>query len=363
MKIKTYRAINMQKGLMMVKDEMGPQAVILETRNIRVGGFFGLFSKKMVEIVAASDYPEEIEKTEYEKPKEEIIKPPIPLMRYYTPVFKSRRLQVLYDFLVKNELEEVFSATLVGEIERELPSELLDDDDAIREKLSEKLKNSFLFSGPIDVDSSRKIVFFVGPTGVGKTTTIAKIAAFFTLNKKKRVALVSIDTFRIAAVEQLRTYAEILGVPFNVVFTPLELERIIKTHEDMDLILIDTAGRSPKNELRMSELKGFVAKIVPKEVYLVLSIGTRYQDLKDAVDRFTPLHIDRFIFTKLDESTLFLGNMVKLIREYKLPISYITFGQNVPDDIDVASVETILERCMYDEYNWGSGREIKADRN
>ncbi len=352
----------MQKGLMMIKDEMGPQAVILETRNIKVGGFLGFFAKKMVEIVAASDYPENEIKKNFLKENKEVSQPPIPLFKYYAPIFKSRKLQNLYDVLIKNELDETFSANLVGEIERELPLELLDDDEAIRKKLSEKLENIFLFSGPIDIKTDRKVIFFVGPTGVGKTTTIAKIAAFFALNKGKKVSLVSIDTFRIAAVEQLRTYAEILGLPFNVVFTPLELERVIKTYEDMDLILIDTAGRSPKNELRMSELKGFVSKIFSKEIYLVLSIGTRYNDLKDAVDRFSLLNIDKFIFTKLDESSLFLGNMIKLIKEYKLPISYITFGQNVPDDIDVASLDNILERCVY-EYHWGSGSQIKANNN
>ncbi len=354
----------MQKGLMMVKDEMGPQAVILETRNVKVGGFFGLFAKKMVEIVAASDYPEDVEDKIYkENTQDNIVQPPIPLFKYHTPVFKSKKLQNLYEVLVKNELDEAFSANLVGEIERELSGDLLDDDNALMEKVTEKLEGLFLFSGPIDIDKPNKVIFFVGPTGVGKTTTIAKIAAFFTLNMKKKVVLVSIDTFRIAAVEQLRTYAEILGVPFNVVFTPLELERIVKAYNDADLILVDTAGRSPKNELRMSELKGFVTKIFPREVYLVLSIGTRYTDLKEAVERFIPLNIDKFIFTKLDESSLFLGNMFKLMKEYHLPISYITFGQNVPDDIDVATMNNILERCMYDEYRWGPGSEIKANSN
>ncbi len=363
MKIKTYRAINMQKGLMMVKDEMGPQAVILETRNVKVGGFFGLFAKKMVEIVAASDYPEDEEEKIFENTQKDTVRPPIPLFKYHTPVFKSKKLQKLYDDLVRNELDETFSANLVGEIERELPVELLDDDAALMDKLSEKLESFFMFSGPIETNNFSKVIFFVGPTGVGKTTTIAKIAAFFTLNMKKKVTLVSIDTFRIAAVEQLRTYAEILGIPFNVVFTPLELERIIRSYNDADLILIDTAGRSPKNELRMSELKGFVAKVSSKEVYLVLSIGTRYTDLKETVERFIPLNIDKFIFTKLDESSLFLGNMFKLMKEYQLPISYITFGQNVPDDIDVATMNNILERCMYDEYRWRPGSEIKANSN
>ena len=363
MKIKTYRAINMQKGLMMVKDEMGPQAVILETRNVKVGGFFGLFAKKMVEIVAASDYPDEISKVHTKEITENVTQPPIPFTNYYTPIFKSRKLQVLYDILIKNELNEIFAASLIGDIERELPSELLDDEDAIEEKLTEKLGRSFSFSGPINLDSPGKVIFFVGPTGVGKTTTIAKIAAFFTLNMAKKVALISIDTFRIAAVEQLRTYAEILGISFSVVFTPLELDRAIKAYkDDVDLILIDTAGRSPKNELRMSELKGFTSKVYDKEVYLVLSVGTRDVDLKGAVEKFLPLNINSFIFTKLDESNLFFGNIFNLVKEYKIPVSYITFGQNVPDDIDIASMDNILRRCIY-EYNWRSSSKVTANSN
>ena len=352
----------MQKGLMMVKDEMGPQAVILETRNVKVGGFLGLFAKKMVEIVAASDYPEELEKVKNDKMPTQTYSVPSLDTRYHTPVFKSKKLQNLYNLLIKNDIDKAFSASLVGDIERGLPVDLLEDKDAIGEKLSEKLGGLIPFSGSINIGDEKNVIFFVGPTGVGKTTTIAKIAALFTLNERKKVSLVSIDTFRIAAVEQLRTYADILNIPFNVVFTPLELSRVIKSQEKADLILIDTAGRSPKNEIRMSELKGFVKGIFKKKVYLVLSINTRLIDLKDTVERFFTLGVDSIIFTKLDESEFFLGNIINLTREYKVPISYITFGQNVPDDIDIASIDNILKRCMY-EYYWRSGRETKANSN
>jgi len=182
---------------------------------------------------------------------------------------------------------------------------------------------------------SRKVVALVGPTGVGKTTTLAKIAALTALFGKKKVAFVTADTYRIAAVEQLRTYAEIIGVPCEVVYTPAEMRQALAAHEGCDLVLIDTAGRSPRSGMHMAELRAFLEAAQVDETHLVLSMTTRPRDLLDIVERFSPCGVNRLIFSKLDETSR-LGPILGVTSAVKVPISYVTYGQNVPEDIEVA---------------------------
>ncbi|MGE5573686.1 MAG: flagellar biosynthesis protein FlhF [Bacteroidota bacterium] len=185
------------------------------------------------------------------------------------------------------------------------------------------------------VPGSRKVAALVGPTGVGKTTTLAKIAALAALFGKKKVAFVTADTYRIAAVEQLRTYAEIIGVPCEVVYTPAEMRAAVASHEERDLVLIDTAGRSPRSGMHMAELRAFLEAAQVDETHLVLSMTTRPRDLLDIVERFSPCGVNRLIFSKLDETSR-LGAIVGVTSAVKVPISYVTYGQNVPEDIEVA---------------------------
>lgn len=182
---------------------------------------------------------------------------------------------------------------------------------------------------------SRRVVALVGPTGVGKTTTLAKMAALTALFGKKKVAFVTADTYRIAAVEQLRTYAEIIRVPCEVVYTPSEMRQALESHEECDLVLIDTAGRNPRSSMHMAELRAFLEAAQVDETHLVLSMTTRPRDLLETVERFGPCGVNRLIFSKLDE-TLRLGPILGVTSVVKLPISYVTYGQNVPEDIEVA---------------------------
>jgi flagellar biosynthesis protein FlhF len=183
-------------------------------------------------------------------------------------------------------------------------------------------------------------VALVGPTGVGKTTTIAKLAANFRLRDKHRVGLITVDTYRIAAVEQLRTYADIIDLPMEVVSSPREMREAVTRLSHLDLVLLDTAGRSPTDEIKIQELRSFLGEAGTDEVHLVLSTVASAQTLERTVRQFATAGVTHLILTKLDEAAG-LGNLVPLLRGAELPISYLTNGQNVPDDIAPATANKL----------------------
>lgn len=178
------------------------------------------------------------------------------------------------------------------------------------------------------------IVFMVGPTGVGKTTTIAKLAANLTFLDNKSVALITLDTYRVSAAEQLRTFAEIIGIPISVVFNPADMMLAIEQYRERDLIFVDTAGRSPYNSEQMEELREFIDIARPDETILVMSVNTNNNDLINIYQSFQSIGVDKLIFTKLDETCSY-GTILNVLHETKKPIAYFTTGQNVPDDIEV----------------------------
>ena len=190
-------------------------------------------------------------------------------------------------------------------------------------------------------DGKPQVVIFIGPTGVGKTTTLAKIAADFTLNKQKKVGLITADTYRIAAVEQLKTYAEILNIPVTVVYSPNEIQEAIKKLSDKDLILIDTAGRSHKNKVQFDELKSLVNSVGADEVYLVISANTSKFAVKEVLEYYSFIKSYKMLFTKLDEAPV---PSVIINARYMTgrPLSYTTAGQSVPDDLDIASPKAVV---------------------
>jgi flagellar biosynthesis protein FlhF len=185
------------------------------------------------------------------------------------------------------------------------------------------------------VPGTRRVVALVGPTGVGKTTTVAKLAANFKLVHGLRPGLVTVDTYRIAAVEQLRTYAEIIDLPLAVANEPAQMRDALESLGRVDLVLIDTAGRSPRDEVKIRELADFLAEAKPDEVHLVLSATSAERSLRAAVERFALARADRLILTKLDEADG-LGGILAAIGQANLPVSYLTTGQAVPDDIEPA---------------------------
>jgi flagellar biosynthesis protein FlhF len=186
--------------------------------------------------------------------------------------------------------------------------------------------------GP-SADGRPRTIALVGPTGVGKTTTIAKLAATFKLKQKKRVTLFTQDTYRIAAVDQLQTYANILGVPLHVATTVDDLVEGLRSCTSCDAILIDTAGRSQRDDPRLEQLESFLQAAKPHEVHLVLSSTCTESVLMDTVERFSRVKPDRVIFTKLDEAVSF-GVLLNVASKLEAKVSYVTTGQEVPHDIE-----------------------------
>jgi flagellar biosynthesis protein FlhF len=198
--------------------------------------------------------------------------------------------------------------------------------------------------------NSPRIIALVGPTGVGKTTTTAKLAAMYALNRGNKVALITMDIFRVGAVEQLKTYSRIMGIPLEVASTPKELEKAVEKHSDCDLIVIDTAGRSHKDKEKLDEMKNFLDNKIPIEIYLCLSATTKDRELKEILNRFSVFQIGKVVFTKIDESES-LGNMVNLLMKENLQIAYFTTGQRVPEDIEVATSAKLAEMILRGEPN------------
>jgi flagellar biosynthesis protein FlhF len=209
-----------------------------------------------------------------------------------------------------------------------------------------KLEQEICVSGPIRIGGAGpKVVAFVGPTGVGKTTSIAKLAAHYALQEKCSVGLITVDTFRIAAVEQLRTYAEIMSLPLEVVSSPREMGEAVDRLSDFDLILLDTAGQSPRDEVRVAELRLMLAEAGVSEIILVLSAAAGLESCRSAAAAFSRIGATSLLLTKIDEA-ISLDNLLPLFCNPHLPLSYVTDGQNVPDDIRAAIPRELAQRIL-----------------
>jgi flagellar biosynthesis protein FlhF len=252
----------------------------------------------------------------------------------------------LFTGLIEADVSDEVARGLVEAVRREANADELQDIDALRARATGLIQNQIAIAPPIrSIPGQRRLVALVGPTGVGKTTTIAKLAANFRLREKCRVGLITVDTYRIAAVEQLRTYADIIDLPMEIVATPREMHQAVARMGDMDLILMDTAGRSPRDEVKIQELKSMLAEAAPDEVHLVLSSVASAATLAKTAEQFATVGTSALILTKLDEA-LSLGNLLPLVQASHLPLSYLTHGQNVPDDIAPADAARLARVVM-----------------
>lgn len=389
MRVKRYEGRNIQEVISKIKVDLGPSATVLYMKDITQKRLFRKKIKK-IEVVAGKEESKpsldtaKIELLQWElKELKESVKnisskintvseipkaAPAPAAakeavspdfferkNLLAPVIKNMRKRLrdldIEDDIVDGILDE-FQGTY-GEKEFMNPS-------AFEDFLTGYIRRQVEVSGPI-ATGERKVVAFVGPTGVGKTTTIAKLAAHFSLVERKKVSLLTIDTYRIAAVDQLKTYAEIIGIPVEVVFTPNEFSVSLSKNQDKDLIFIDTAGGNPFDSVRMGELKKFLDQEPHIETHLLISLTTKAKELIEIFNCYNVMHIDRVIFTKLDECKTF-GNILNVAAKVGQPISYVTTGQNVPDDIEVGEIDRLMNFILKGRDNLLAVRKLEGSR-
>lgn len=255
-------------------------------------------------------------------------------------------LQLIRSQMENNEVESTYVEQIIEDIEDSLKKDVSLDNilSGVYQKIVLKIGRPQL----IDIHAKkRKYVFFIGPTGVGKTTTIAKIASTLKLSKKVKVALITSDTYRIAAVEQLKTYANILGIPLKVVYSPDEMEKTMEELANYDLVLIDTAGRSHNNKEQKEDIHRLLETVPEeqREVFLVMSATTKYKDLVNIAQSYSEIAKYSLIFTKLDETDA-IGNVFNIRMLTGAPLSYMTWGQNVPDDIGKVDAQKMAKQLL-----------------
>lgn len=342
MRIKKVIAKDMQIALQMLRKELGPDAVIVSSRPVRDPGFLGWFRPLRVEVTAAVERATENRQEQDDALRSEILEIKAMLSGMSAVPQKSP----IRGAPPPRWAERFRLADLSPEIVSLLSEQLGTGDKTAEEekRILERLAKCF---SPYERPKGKKkrIQAFVGPTGVGKTTTIAKLAAKQALQETKKVALITIDTFRIGAVEQLRIYGDIIGVPVAVVGAPSELTDALAEFKTRDAIFIDTTGRSARKPMQVSEMRAYLDGVPDLEKYLVLSSTTKSRDLLGIYRGFCDLGLSAAIFTKCDE-TESLGGIVDLCYRTSIPVAYITNGQNVPEDIREAQPQELARMVL-----------------
>lgn len=351
---------------MKVRADFGDDAIILSSNVVKSKGFFGLFQKKWVEVVASYDEPvmEQIEQvgtstmqfqersdTSTEELKKEMLEMKNLLKTIRTSVDTSRfpdDMQPLLNHLKQQELEEGLIALIGDEIFDKMKAEKKDFSYKEQLYLTEEILKREIGDLPFGgITFKKKYINVLGPTGVGKTTTIAKIAARALLEGKKKIGFITTDTYRIAAIEQLRTYANLLQASIQVVYNREDFNEAIKKFSHLDLIFIDTAGRNYKESKFVEDLTQLIDFSLDMESYLVLSMTSKEEDMKIIVDQFNALPIEKFIFTKMDETSS-IGPMFNLMNKYSIGTAYYTDGQEVPEDLMEADVQKLITLLLED---------------
>lgn len=260
---------------------------------------------------------------------------------------QDKFIRLLYNKMLDNEMDEKYVNSILEDASKTKKADL--PFDYLLANIYQKMVLKFGRSeGITPSEEGPRIVLFIGPTGVGKTTTIAKLAGRYCVEEKKKVALLTADTYRIAAAEQLRTYANILETPFRIIYTPEELQAAVDDYWDCDYIFIDTAGRSHQNTDQLEKMKEMVAALKRPEsyqVFLVLSATTKYRDLQKIADCYGRIADFELIFTKLDETEA-VGNLLNMKLYTDAPIAYVTCGQNVPDDMEAFNPQKTVKQIL-----------------
>jgi flagellar biosynthesis protein FlhF len=375
MQIKRFEAQNMRTALRLIKSELGPEAVILSARSLRRGkGLFGSMKYAGVEVTAAIDTMKTRNnadksmgtKTAYSKylnsqsnndhqaldwdNKSSGVHPTYG--RTYQKKHSAgnkgdlrnhRTFSFLYQQTLAQGVDRLIASDLIDEIKR-IPAaqDIVTSSDlgahlkSILEDIGVRTdRNAFVKPKP-------SMVALIGTTGVGKTTTIAKLAAVQTKRHQKQVAVITIDNYGIAANEQLKSYARIIGIPLETAVNRAELKRAIKKHKHKDFIFIDTPGINPHNQSQIRELKLYFTKLPELEKHLVLSVATKEKELAEISQTFQEMGVQHLLFTKIDESKTY-GNMLNLLIQTSIPLSFLSCGRRVPDDIEAGSIPKLVD--------------------
>ncbi|HIJ55046.1 MAG TPA: flagellar biosynthesis protein FlhF [Deltaproteobacteria bacterium] len=377
MAVKRYKAKSIQEAINRIKEDFGPDAMILSTRRLPTN-VRNPYGKEIFEVTAALRKPSEESDTHDVVPKDDernetgawphrsgdregghvfekkwkalnaelfSIKDMLFLMdrKGGLPDFLHQFPESLnlYVRLVKTGISERRVQSIIGRALSAMASKGLKPEE-ITKKVYHEIVSSISVFNPFSLRNGKKhLAAFIGPTGVGKTTTIAKLAAILSLKQGKKVGIISVDSYRIGAVEQLRTYASIMGLPCLSAFSGEDLKKAIKTLQNKDVVLIDTAGQSHLDKDRMKELGRLMKGSLSISTHLVLSATIEQRDMKEAADSFAVLKPESYVFTKLDE-TRRRGGIIEQICDSQMPISYVTNGQRVPEDIIPADKRSIL---------------------
>lgn len=397
--IKKFQAKTEEEAISVAKKEMGENVVVMSSRNVKPKGLFSFLKKSLIEITVGMEEESERQIAEAvsaiartaasgqhdfgqksftgsvksdvyagankeEKPAEQVLEKRLDslqnlLEQQFTKESTQDEFEGVSDDATMSFLKLIYKTLIDNEVDEKYVNELMDEIgklttpktniDILLANIYQKMILKFGQPITIPVDSGeQRVIFFIGPTGVGKTTTIAKIASALCVNQKKKVALLTTDTYRIAAAEQLKTYAGILKIPFRVIYTDEEMQAAVKDFKDYDFVLVDTAGHSHYNEEQKNSMDHFLKCVddsVLKDTYLVLSATTKYRDLLAIADAYSEFTDYKLIFTKLDETTTF-GNLFNLCMYTGASMSYVTFGQNVPDDIEVFSPQSTVKQLL-----------------
>jgi flagellar biosynthesis protein FlhF len=365
MKIKKYIGQTAHEAMLKLKMELGPDAVVLSTKTIRARGFLGFLKKPLIEITAAFEEKDLLKvrtTNHYESKLNNINEELIELKNIIKniPVSKNESddfIPIMDKWnkrLISNGVDPHISTKLLKEIEEQFN---------IKEKDSETIKKIIKYSlseilgnpQSIQINEKQKIIYFIGPTGVGKTTTLAKIAANLVLENKYDIGLITSDTYRIAAVEQLKIYSEILQLPLEIAYNSEDMIKSLEIFNTKDVIFVDTAGRNHNDYMQLEELKKIMNPIENKEVFLLINATIDFRVLNNLLDKYDFIDNFKLIITKIDESENY-GNILNIKYYSNKELSYYTIGQNVPDDIKVVSVEDIVEKLIEEKNSHGSGR-------
>jgi len=410
MNLRTFSAATFAQAMALVKTEMGGEAVILHTRTLQRRRWLGLRRREIVEITAgvglnvtarpvrrpaASDRRNSEDRgrsmetparrpgptpgrpsgaaapaATQANPGKDFLETPAAnramMMSISSEVRELRGVmedlvkrakresapqvpEKLFDYytnLIQNQVADELATDMVRQLQAYRP-EQLQQSGFVRDRLTEQVERMIPSSGAIErkKEVGPHVVALIGPTGVGKTTTLAKIAANLQIREHRRVGLITIDTYRIAAIDQLRKYAELIGSPLKAVNNADDLREAVRAMSDCEFILIDTAGRSPTDTIKLNELKGFLDAANPDEVHLVLSSAASQQCIERAIERFGQVRVDKMIFTKLDEA-VHVGVVLNVIRKVNKTLSYVTTGQNVPEDIEVGKGSKLAQMLL-----------------